>query len=839
MKEQNRLKKYNLNFQKALKKKLKACEREEKIEIVQTHGGTKVLFQTGVYEIFKDTAKKFYTKRPMTTVDNIRDKAGLIVGNCIKTKTDGNDNLTVNLYHTTSSLLANGKGEIDFLNEDLPTIVSRMGDTDNLNEEIKKCMLNIQCEEQESETCTQCADLCTTSAVLCIKKNHCVHYQCEGLDKETIRKLENEPTVYRCKACTQLSSLPAPADVSTPRPDEEARTSNNEEEVATETSQANSDRVENMSLDIFQDKITESNSDSTDPEETAPKDYITTAREEGDTEETCLKQYTTQTIEYNTSKDQLPLAEDKTLPEGTTSAMSQEDKEDKQADVQISSTRPNNTEQKTPQHNFEGEALKGLEAEMAEMKMLLLAVMQKLDRMDKPTTKIDQTSQTTEDAVRVEKPATNISQASQTTEEIACTTERTTQTDPLPAPRGNTQVQSQIAAMKEKLENLATVVSAQGKSPTSYAQAADKPPIERLPSRHTLQQSPQHPVKHHIPTRHNIPQQDIWFSGPTDPLSNLYYGPIRVFDKWFDSAEHAYQFEKASYHNDRGAQREIIQAKNSREAQRSGDKIRTSAEWTNDKESIMKQILLAKAEHCPAYRQKLQNMPQSTKLHENTMHRFWGGKVGKDILGKLHLEVRSSILQNRGPQQAASPKPTQPPTTQKLTIIGDSNTRFLDPSKMSEKYIINKLATPTAQAALEQVNSISDQDIVVLHVGTNDLKHESPEETANKILKTVNALQDRGSKVIVSKLLPREGITIHNKIKHTNFILNHHLQANNNIAFTNTDAFYYEQRPNRQLFNQEYRDGRRLPLLHLNRRGIAELSRQIHAAARVLHTSTI
>ena len=47
---------YNLNKRKALTKKAQTCEREI-VSIIETGGGVKILFNTGTYEVFKNTTQ--------------------------------------------------------------------------------------------------------------------------------------------------------------------------------------------------------------------------------------------------------------------------------------------------------------------------------------------------------------------------------------------------------------------------------------------------------------------------------------------------------------------------------------------------------------------------------------------------------------------------------------------------------------------------------------------------------------------------------------------------------------------------------------------------------------
>ena len=73
-----------------------------------------------------------------------------------------------------------------------------------------------------------------------------------------------------------------------------------------------------------------------------------------------------------------------------------------------------------------------------------------------------------------------------------------------------------------------------------------------------------------------------------------------------------------------------------------GSSIRTTSAWQDDKEKVMEEVLLAKADYCQEYTNKLHSIPPTCQISENTLHRFWGGKVGENKLGKLHEKVRSA-----------------------------------------------------------------------------------------------------------------------------------------------------------------------------------------------------
>ena len=61
-------------------------------------------------------------------------------------------------------------------------------------------------------------------------------------------------------------------------------------------------------------------------------------------------------------------------------------------------------------------------------------------------------------------------------------------------------------------------------------------------------------------------------------------------------------------------------------------------------------------------------------------------------------------------------------TARTVTILGDSNTKFLNPDKMTKKFNICIIDTKTTQDASNAIPKCKDSSMVVLHTGTNDLR---------------------------------------------------------------------------------------------------------------------
>jgi hypothetical protein len=114
----------------------------------------------------------------------------------------------------------------------------------------------------------------------------------------------------------------------------------------------------------------------------------------------------------------------------------------------------------------------------------------------------------------------------------------------------------------------------------------------------------------------------------------------------------------------------------------------------------------------------------------------------------------------------------------------------MDPEKMTRQCKITIHPTTAKDDAIQEANSLPKHNITIIHVGTSNLRRDSPQETADKIIRAARILQQKGSQVIISRILPREGIHLHNKVEETNFILE---QSLTNATFTSNKTFCYQQ----------------------------------------------
>ena len=127
---------YQLNKEKAMKKKLKACSRQEPVILEQTNGGLRMHLQTGMYEAMRHAIAPYYggeaTSNEVETSKTIVDATKNVVGETIRIKNrqTGIIAYVINMYHTTSSMLINGVDEEAFLRRDLTGLISEINTTE-------------------------------------------------------------------------------------------------------------------------------------------------------------------------------------------------------------------------------------------------------------------------------------------------------------------------------------------------------------------------------------------------------------------------------------------------------------------------------------------------------------------------------------------------------------------------------------------------------------------------------------------------------------------------------------------------------------------------------------
>lgn len=142
-------------------------------------------------------------------------------------------------------------------------------------------------------------------------------------------------------------------------------------------------------------------------------------------------------------------------------------------------------------------------------------------------------------------------------------------------------------------------------------------------------------------------------------LSNFYPSPIKYNGLSFPTAEHAYQFTRATFLGKHDSAYEIKVAKRPQAAKREGAKLLSTREWDNTKVKTMREIIFSKFAQNPNLQQPLIATGERPLL-EATYDSFWGCGLplsarklkqgdwhGRNQLGLLLVECRSEILKER------------------------------------------------------------------------------------------------------------------------------------------------------------------------------------------------
>jgi len=248
---------YVLNIEKSLEKKLIAAKRIRNWTYEYTGGGIVVEADAATYELFKTVAIYYYNTYPSvngkahttTTTDNTNQSVVQLTVR-VSDQNSQNNGYTINMYHTTSKIMVNGKNINKFIQEDLGSIHALIEDTlkSNKNTDIKainnlmkeqlenllsqfnvnkgspvhksnECgykskgknenslntsteTQNIKCASTQDINCIKCKRPCKTKSSYCDKGHHWTHYKCEKLSDEEIEKIEKDKTTdHHCKIC--------------------------------------------------------------------------------------------------------------------------------------------------------------------------------------------------------------------------------------------------------------------------------------------------------------------------------------------------------------------------------------------------------------------------------------------------------------------------------------------------------------------------------------------------------------------------------------------------------------------------------------------------------------
>ena len=171
---------------------------------------------------------------------------------------------------------------------------------------------------------------------------------------------------------------------------------------------------------------------------------------------------------------------------------------------------------------------------------------------------------------------------------------------------------------------------------------------------------------------YNIDHENVvTIRSPKFSLCNYYTCRIKVFDQFFESSEHAYQWRKAQEANQTEYAAQIKKTKSPSDAKRIASRIPSHQlyAWHNKKVAIMEEILMAKVQQCSEFKKTL----LSTKgkvITEATRDTFWACGLspfhaartkpefypGANMLGLLLEKIRSSLEHGNDSKSTSKPE---------------------------------------------------------------------------------------------------------------------------------------------------------------------------------------
>ena len=131
----------------------------------------------------------------------------------------------------------------------------------------------------------------------------------------------------------------------------------------------------------------------------------------------------------------------------------------------------------------------------------------------------------------------------------------------------------------------------------------------------------------------------------------------------------------------------------------------------------------------------------------------------------------------------------------KVTIIGDSQLLRLDEKKLSNKHREVKIQAKSGMRLNQILKNTGkmDSDVVIIHVGTNDLKNSKPEELSTGILTALKKIQENNpdAKIAYSSIFRRKdelnklAMSVNKQIAEKLMLNGFDLIENENILYSN------------------------------------------------------
>ena len=156
-------------------------------------------------------------------------------------------------------------------------------------------------------------------------------------------------------------------------------------------------------------------------------------------------------------------------------------------------------------------------------------------------------------------------------------------------------------------------------------------------------------------------------NGNLSVLSNFHQTTVKFKGISFRSAEHAYQHKMAIYHGQHDIALRILNARTPAQAKETSKKVRKCEQWHETKPNIMSEILKAKSQQCPNFKDALLKTGQKKLIHNIDTDSYWGcgpDLKGLNMMGTLLEELRMEIRSGPSlPMPAPAPEAVPTPET--------------------------------------------------------------------------------------------------------------------------------------------------------------------------------
>ena len=246
-------------------------------------------------------------------------------------------------------------------------------------------------------------------------------------------------------------------------------------------------------------------------------------------------------------------------------------------------------------------------------------------------------------------------------------------------------------------------------------------------------------VKEKLKENKKAENSPVYIAGHRNILSNFYPDSITIYGRHFKSREHAYNYQKAIFHNKEQLAEQIKKAVHAGKAKHLGS-MRTDPGWTNRKVTIMQEIIDTMVKQSDQSRKALLNTGDSI-IVEDVPDDFWGRGMdgqGRNMFGKLMMTLTGN-LKNNVPATQSEFTPTeqlsekdimpvktstdiQPKDNVDVLLLGNSILRDVVPEKLSAKVKCNKIIANTITQASNFVEKCEKTyKCVVLQLLTNDV----------------------------------------------------------------------------------------------------------------------